>query len=154
MRYILSLVAIMTVMLFSHCNKKCRNLASDVSGGIVKAYDFGNCFLYTSLDSQVVVDNSSKWSAFKQKYLKYCDTNSLESIDFSKHMLVGYKLKVYACNVGFHRKLIVDDAAKTYTYLIQIEQCKGCNSELASPNWVLMPQLPAGYTLKFKSENL
>jgi hypothetical protein len=135
----------------ANCNRECRNLSNTESGGIVKPYEFGGCFLYTSLDSQVVVDDTGKWTAFKQKYLKYCDTQNLENIDFSKHMLVGYKLKVYACNVAFHRKLIVDDSAKTYTYFIEIEVCKGCNTELASPNWVIMPKLPAGYSLQFKN---
>jgi hypothetical protein len=127
--------------LIANCNRECRNLANTQSGGIVKAYEFGDCFLYTSLDSQVVIDDTGKWTAFKQKYLKYCDTQKLENIDFSQHMLVGYKLKVYACNVAFHRKLI-----------IELETCKGCNSELTSPNWVIMPKLPAGYTMLFRSK--
>ena len=135
----------------ANCNRECRNLSDTESGGILKAYDFGGCFLYTGIDSQNVIDDAGKWTAFKQKYLKYCDTLKLENIDFSKHMLVGYKLKVYACNVAFHRKLIVDDNAKTYTYSIEMEICKGCNTELASPNWVIMPKLPAGYSLRFQS---
>ena len=138
--------------LLANCNRECRNLSNTQSGGIVKAYEFGDCFLYTSLDSQVVIDDTGKWTAFKQKYLKYCDTQKLENIDFSQHMLVGYKLKVYACNVAFHRKLIIDDSAKTYTYSIEMETCKGCNSELTSPNWVIMPKLPVGYTMLFRNK--
>jgi hypothetical protein len=67
-------------------------------------------------------------------------------------MLVGYKLKTYACNVAFHRKLIIDDSAKTYTYSIEMELCRGCNSELTSPNWVIMPKLPAGYKMVFRNK--
>ena len=115
----------------------------------MKAYDFGDCFLYTSLDSQVVIDDAGKWTAFKQKYLKFCDTLKLENIDFTQHMLVGYKLKTYACNVAFHRKLTIDDSSKTYTYAIEQQLCRGCNTELTSPNWVIMPKLPAGYTIVF-----
>ena len=136
---------------FTHCNSKCRNLSNTQSGDIVKVYDFGDCFLYTSLDSTIIINSPASWSAFKAKYLKYCDTNKLENIDFSQHMLLGYKLKAFACNVAFHRQLIIDDQAKTYTYKIEIEECKGCNTELVSPNWVIVPALPAGYTLLFKN---
>lgn len=141
------------VLLFmAGCNRECRNLDNTESGGIVKAYNFGDCFLYTALDSQNVIDDAAKWTEFKQKNLKFCDTQKLENIDFSQHMLVGYKLKVYACNVAFHRKLIIDDNAKTYTYSIEMELCRGCNSELSSPNWVIMPKLPAGYTMVFRNK--
>lgn len=152
MRIIGILISLSILGIFIGCNRDCRNMANTQSGGIVKPYDFGDCFLYTSLDSHVMIDNASNWSAFKQKYLKYCDTQKLEAIDFSQHMLVGYKLKVYACNVAFHRKLIIDDSAKIYTYSIEMEVCKGCNSELTSPNWVIMPKLPAGYKMVFANK--
>lgn len=152
MRLIGFVILVSIAVFLNNCNRECRNLANTQSGDIVKVYEFGDCFLYTSLDSQVVIDDATKWTAFKQKYLKYCDTLKLESIDFSKHMLVGYKLRVYACNVAFHRKLIIDDSAKTYTYSIKTELCRGCNSELNSPNWVIMPKLPAGYKMDFRNK--
>lgn len=134
------------------CNKKCRNLSSDVSGAIVKAYDFGECLVYAYVDSNRVISSDTAFSSYKKKYLKGCDTGKLEAIDFSQHMLVGYKTRVFACNVGFHRQLLIDDAAKTYTYLIKKELCRGCNTELVSPNWVVMPLLKPGYKLLFKTE--
>jgi hypothetical protein len=152
MRIWLIILLLLLPGIFTQCNRKCRNLANTESGGIIKSYDFGDCFLYTSLDSQVVIDDAGKWTAFKQKYLKYCDTLKLENIDFTQQMLVGYKLKTYACNVAFHRKLIIDDSTKTYTYFIEMELCRGCNSELTSPNWVIMPKLPAGYNMFFRNK--
>ncbi|MBM3921059.1 MAG: hypothetical protein FJ347_07535 [Sphingomonadales bacterium] len=152
MRFIKLIILISVGGLLTNCNRECRNLANTQSGGIVKSYDFGDCFLYSSLDSHVIIDDAGKWTAFKQKYLKYCDTQKLENIDFSQHMLVGNKLRVFACNVAFHRKLIINDSNKTYTYDIEMELCKGCNSELSSPNWVIMPKLPAGYTMVFRNK--
>lgn len=152
MRFRILSIALLISAFFTQCNRECRNLANTESGGIIKAYDFGDCFLYTSLDSQVVIDDAGKWTAFKQKYLKFCDTLKLENIDFTRHMLVSYKLKTYACNVAFHRKLIIDDSTKTYTYSIEQQLCRGCNSELTSPNWVIMPKLPAGYTIVFTNK--
>jgi hypothetical protein len=149
MRIWITVLVLLIPAFFTQCNRECRNLASTESGSIVKAYDVGDCFLYTSLDSQVVIDDAGKWTAFKQKYLKFCDTLKLENIDFTQHMLVGYKLKTYGCNVAFHRKLTIDDSTKTYTYAIEQQLCRGCNTELTSPNWVIMPKLPAGYTIVF-----
>ena len=152
MRIWITVLVLLIPAFFTQCNRECRNLASTESGSIVKAYDFGDCFLYTSLDSQVVIDDAGKWIAFKQKYLKFCDTLKLENIDFTQHMLVGYKLKTYGCNVAFHRKLTIDDSTKTYTYAIEQQLCRGCNTELTSPNWVIMPKLPAGYTIVFTNK--
>lgn len=146
-------IFLISVTGFFACNKKCRSLQSDIGGGIIKTYDFKSCIIYSSLDSNIVIRNQAEFNSFKNSKLKSCeDTSKLESIDFNQHMLVGQPVKVFACNVAMHRRLSIDTIAKTYSYIIYIEECKGCNSELGSPNWVIMPQLPAGYNLIFKTE--
>jgi hypothetical protein len=43
---------------------------------------------------------------------------------------------------------------KEYRYTIEMELCTGCGTELTGTNWVVAPQLPAGYTLKFIQKTL
>jgi hypothetical protein len=148
MRHLLT--GIILILTLQACNNKCASIKSDVSGGIIKAYDFGTCLLYAQLDSHRVISSDTAWNSYKDKYLKNCNPAELENIDFSQHMLVGYKLTEYACNLAMHRKLIINEAAKTYTYQVTVETCGGCNSRLSSPNWVLMPQLPPGYIMRFE----
>lgn len=153
MRFFSLLIFTLSLALFSTgCNKKCADLESTVSGAIVKAYDFGQCFIYTAHDSSRIIDSDTAFQRYKDKNLKACDPSGLEAIDFSRHMLVSYRVKVYACNAAFHRRLDIDTAAKTYTYTVKTELCRGCNTELTSPNWVIMPQLPAGYKLVYRTE--
>jgi hypothetical protein len=148
MRFITT--GLLMLLALQACKNKCTDLKSDVSGSIVKAYDFGTCLIYANIDSNRVIDSDTAWNSFKNRYLQNCNPAELENIDFTKHMLVGFKVTEYACNLGMHRKLIIDDVAKTYTYQITVEACGGCNSRLSSPNWVLMPQLPPGYSMRFR----
>jgi uncharacterized protein YlaI len=153
MRSTLPLLFLTAALIFANCNKKCRSLQSDVGGGIIKSYDFKGCLIYANLDSNITIRNQSEFNAYKSAKLKSCDdTSKLDAIDFNQHMLVGQPVKVYACNVAMHRRLAVDTVAKTYTYTIKTELCEGCNTELVSPNWVIMPQLPAGYNMVYKIE--
>jgi len=149
MRYLITGIAILLTL--QACNKNCSEVNSDISGGIVKTYDFGNCLIYAQLDSHRVISTDTGWITYKTKYLGNCNPAGLENIDFSQNMLVGYKVTEFGCNLGMHRKLIVDETAKTYTYQVRVEVCGGCNSRLSSPNWVLMPQLPPGYTMRFET---
>lgn len=132
----------------SSCNKKCRSLQSTYGGAIVGAYDFKECFIYAQFDSTLVIASDTAFQNYKTAHFKNC-TATLDAVDFSKNCIIGYKVKVLACNAAFHRNISIDTTAKTYTYTVSVETCSGCGQEIASPNIMLAPQIPAGYALKF-----
>lgn len=131
------------------CNKKCRSLESKNSGAVVGLYDFKDCYIYAKVDSNVVIRSDSDFTKYKTAHFIHCKSGELDVIDFSKNMLLGYRTLTVACNAAFNRHIAIDTATKVYLYEVTVEKCKGCGTELASNNFVIAPQLPAGYTLKF-----
>ncbi len=132
------------------CNKKCRSLQSSYSGKIVGMYDFKECFIYAQFDSTLIIASDSDFTKFKKAHFTNC-TATLDAVDFSKNCIVGFKVKSVACNAAFHRNIEIDSAAKTYTYSVRVERCKGCGTDITSTNIVVAPQIPAGYKTIFVS---
>ena len=143
-------LGILTV--FGACNKKCKSLKNTETGSILNAYDFKDCYVYATFDSTLLIRSDSAFTAYKQKQFIHCTPSSLDAVDFSKNMIIGYKIKVNACNVGFHRNISIDTTAKTFNYNIEYDLCRGCGAELTGTNIVVAPQIPLGYTLKFSSK--
>ena len=56
------------------------------------------------------------------------------------------------CRVGFKREVISDDSNSQYIYKITVCEYGLCKSARISMNWVLVPKLPQGYTVKFEVE--
>ena len=141
------------LFLFSQCNEKCKDMASSEEGVIKGKFDFGeSCFLYARVDSTLVIASDSAWTKFKDKQFKNCNAGSVPTIDFSQNALLGYMVKVPACNAAFHRKVEIDNTAKVFRYTVSIEKCTGCNTLISSPNFVLVPAIPPGYTVVFETK--
>lgn len=140
--FLLSIMALQ----FSACNK-CRNLDSTQSGAILSLYDFKSCYIYVNFDSSLIIDSDTAFSSYQASHFKNCNA-SLESVDFSKNIILGFKTKTNACNAAFHRSIDIDTVHKEYRYTVEMENCKGCGTELSSNNIVVAPKIPAGYALK------
>lgn len=148
----LSIVAILSLYAES-CAKKCKTIEGTNAGVIVSSYDFKDCYVYASFDSTITFQSDSAFNAYKAKQFINCTPANLEAVDFTKNMIIGYKIKVNACNVGFHRKIEIDSIKKEYRYSIETELCGGCGTALTGTNFVVAPQIPAGYTLIYSNKN-
>src|SRR5262245_5285131 len=80
----------------SSCGKKCRDLEGSISGQISSLYDFKECFPNATFDSTLVISSDTAFKSYKQSHMPNCKA-SLDSIDFSKHMLLGFKTITHAC---------------------------------------------------------
>ncbi len=141
------------LFLGSQCNEKCKDMESSEEGSILSKYDFGgDCFIFASIDSNLVIRSDSAFKAFKDKRFKNCNAGTVPAIDFSQHSLLGFLVKVPACNAAFHRKVVIDNNAKIFHYTVSIEKCTGCNQLVSSPNFVLVPAIPNGYKVVFETK--
>lgn len=136
-------------IVFTACNKKCANLDGGTGTGVIREYLFGDCKVYARIDSHLAIQTQAEFDTFKSRKLKICDNGSLPAVDFSKEVLLGFKISEIACNIGFKKTIMIDTAAKTYNYIVVLDRCTGCNTEITSHNWVVGPAIPAGYKVNF-----
>ena len=150
---------ILIVFFFTNCKKGCFVKKDKNKGIIESAFDFGECFDNNSRPDytvdQYIITNDSTYQALSVN-LKYdfvnrpeCNNAEPQLIDFLKHSLLGH----YAsggCEVDFIREVTDDNANQRYIYTIKVLECGRCKKLQVSMNWVLVPKLPQGYTVKFE----
>ncbi len=152
LRFYLIVASLTFGLVFNACNKGCRLLESTNEGSIVGSYSFGACDFYSTIDSNLIITTDADFKAFVDYRMSGCTSkNAIPTIEFNKHSLIGFMQRTPGCNVAFHRKLTIDHAAKTYTYSIAKEVCTGCNTQIANPNYVLVPAIPTDYKVVFVS---
>lgn len=124
----------------------------DTTGGIITSeLELGTCFSdIGALDPQYVINDSMAFEALGILPVNTpeCIGMTLPEIDFNTQTLLG----LYAdgtCNVGFDRIVLSDDDLKRYTYTVGVNACGTCESLRFSMNWVIVPKLPADYTVDF-----
>ncbi|MBU6325499.1 MAG: hypothetical protein KJS92_08420 [Bacteroidetes bacterium] len=154
MKSLFTIMLLGGTLFFAACKQQCKDTYSIHTGAIHSDYDFGPCFFFSnSLDSTAVIRNQAEFNSFRDRYLKNCaDTAKLQTIDFSKHLLLGMNTQFTACNVSYERNITVDTAKKEYRYHVKALRCGGCGTKFREPHWVLGPPLPTGYTLIFSKE--
>lgn len=135
----------------SGCNKKCSSLESSISGKVIGLYDFRECFIYAQFDSTLLITSDTAFATYRNAHFKNC-TATLDAVDFNKNCLIGYKVKVVACNVAFHRNIEIDSVKHEYRYTVTTEKCAGCGTDIVSTNIVLAPQVPAGYKVIYATK--
>ncbi len=132
--------------------KKPCDSPSSISGIIVSAFSFGDCFSdYMVENKDYVITNDSQYKALKiqRSDNSSCANATYPVIDFTKYTLLGKYATGGGCSIGYARNVSRDDAAKTYTYTVHVKGCGECAMAGISNNWVLVPRLPDGYTVKF-----
>ncbi len=152
---------ILIAYLFTSCRKGCFVKKDKNKGIIVSEYNFGECFnnfpLSGFIADELVVEDDSTFQLLAID-LRYNFTNRPEcktavpnAIDFSMHTLLG-KYATGQCGVDFIREVTEDVANHRYIYTIKVLECGLCKAARISMNWVLVPKLPQGYTVKFEVE--
>jgi len=133
------------------CTDDCEDNFDTVGGIIASELELGACFSdIGALDPQYVINDSMAFEALGILPVSTpeCAGSTLPEIDFSVYTLLG----LYAdgvCNVGFDRIVTQDDDLKKYTYTVGVNACGTCESLHFSMNWVIVPKLPADYTVEF-----
>ena len=142
--------------MLSGCKKdaSCIN-QSKISGDIVSDLNLGVCYNLMQNDTIIITDTAT-FLDLKNKidvdyyalYSAKCDTLK-DTIDFSAYNIIGYFSSGIGCNVNFHKEFIIDNALRTYSYIITIEECGECTLEEFSMNWIIVPKLDLTYTFIF-----
>lgn len=145
---------------FTGCVKPClRSSNEDEHLGII-ASEFrisSNCFklgqsLSYPMVDEFVIDNDSVYKSWIDTsdlfYNPQCSSEVVTPIDFNTYTLLG-KYTEGGCDVQFIREVQKNDDEKMYIYTIGVNECGICKKLQMSWNWVLVPKLPQGYTVKF-----
>lgn len=160
--WVLIFVFFQLLAILNSCRKPCilKDGDSGNSGIIVSDFNFGECFNnYGSPtafgENEYVISDDSTFQSLALA-LRYDFVNRPECkiavpvvIDFSKHSLLG-KNADGDCQAYFKRKVERDDLNKQYIYTIEVKSCGICKRLQYSMNWVLVPKLPQGSTVKFE----
>ena len=140
----LKISIISLILFFSGCEK------DDIFEGIiVKEFDTGRCFPpFGNEPDEYVITNDSLYQELLTIEKPVCDDYTLPNIDFSTYTLLG-KYTVSDGEVKYYkREVIKDEGNLKYIYNIYMK-CKNNNKAAISMNWVLVPKLPAGYSVEF-----
>lgn len=139
------------------CSKSpaCRGGDED-KGIIVKDYsmrDFPMCVeAYVNEHQQMVITSEEELAAI-------VDSNCINlpeagystvppEIEFNTHSLLGF-WATGRCETKFTREVSENETDKKYVYEIRVKECGACESERYDANLVLVPKLPAGYSVDF-----
>ncbi len=148
----LILIFLISFLFLFSCEKEDIN-----SGLIIKEHDFGECFDNDfAEEKEHIITDDSAYQDIKIHIIKNisgCENNPQRTaIDFSKYSLLGK-------NVGGGRYLrvireVIDDKSNSrYIYTIKVKGDHKFYSGgvyMVKMNWVLVPKLPQGYTVKFE----
>jgi len=134
----------MTAIIYS-CNKEeepCESIVEN-SGIIVKSVDIRACDQPFYQGSFVIESDAQYDSVLNLN--THCER---PFVDFSSYTLLGRY--AYTANTGsYYRKVVVDSANMRYNYTITVENCGSCNCLSQNMNWVTVPKLPSGWSVKF-----
>jgi hypothetical protein len=150
MKTLQSMLLLATTALFlglSSCSKKCVLSENSDSGAIIQ-----DVIIYPSsgsmtgnMGNEYVINGSHKYAnAFD---LRIGDT---EKTPFNSdiHTILCYPT-TSSCAASFSRSVLIDNAAQTVKYSIDITQCKDCLQEVSNENYVLVPAFPENYEVSY-----
>jgi len=150
------LLLISIVVLLNGCEKDedpCLNPYNTVSGIVVADYHFGDCVATLGMLSRnYVVEDMESFNELSilPSDIAGCESSSIEAIDFKRYALLGLYAEG-ACNVIFDRDVTQNVENKKYIYTVSRTLCNSCERHEYSMNWVLVPKLPQGYTVEFRT---
>jgi len=144
------------VVLLNGCEKEedpCLNPYDTVSGIAAADYHFGECVSTLGILGQnYTIENKEAFDALSliPSDRADCSDNTVSSINFEKYSLLGLYADG-ACDVIFNRDVAQDIENKKYIYTVSRTLCSSCERHEYSMNWVLVPKLPEGYTVEFRT---
>lgn len=132
-------------LLMSACGKSPFCWGEDKNEGIIEQQIDLPCTLIQN--NEAVIDSDSAYATIRASDPQ-CKA---PEIDFQKHTLLG----LYAtggCAMKLKRKVTIDEGERQYVYHVMARDCGICQKMVVAFNWVLVPKLPAGWTVRFELE--
>lgn len=128
------------------CKDKFCEVTNSQSGIILRPMAMqGNCMALDTL-TQFVINSEAEW-----KHL--VDSSCvLSRIDFTTETLIGMRT-TGQCDMGYAREVTRFDSKKQYHYRVITSTCGHCERMEINFNLVVVPKLPADYTVTFELIN-
>lgn len=143
-RVVVAVLTSFIVWIFSGCGTTpfC-NAVDKQEGIIIDLVNFDRfCDPKINATEFIVNSDSSYFSVFDSLCTK-------PAIDFSQETMLGFYLSGGGCDIGFERSVSRDDNNQCYVYRVKVRECGKCKMMGMSYNWVRVPKLPVGWTVKF-----
>ena len=150
MKTITKYLSLLIVLIFlSNCSASPICWGKDKNKGIIESstdFELCNCEFDEKeylIDSDALLD-----SLFNIENLQSYQCEKPD-IDFTKYTLLG-QYASGGCEVKYIREVEKDENNKQYVYTIKVRDCGTCKRMRVNWNWVLVPKLPNGWTVKFE----
>jgi len=128
--------------LFTACEKHPKCWGDDKKKGVIIDELEINCPPAIHSSTYIVTSDSS----YKNLFSLSC---SLPEIDFNQVSLLGFFTSGSGCNTKYIREVIVHKTEPHFDYNVTIRNCGFCFESDVHFNWVTVPKLPEGWSVKF-----
>jgi hypothetical protein len=110
------------------------------------------CFEALLTLGPVAVDSRKDLHSWVRWHSPPCLGLDMPEIDFSKYTLIGQWVELGTCRGGQGSEISVlrDDAARAYRHQVSAASMP-CRGHSRKAHWILVPKLPAGFTVLFES---
>lgn len=148
MRY--SLLVFLSLLLLSGCHKKddavdlCE-LQQDINLGAIAGVLDIRC-PYAEGETFIIQDRETY-----ENIAGACAEEELPAIDFGRYHLLGVTTGASGCDRFYLRTVTVNHLKKTYRYEVKVEECGLCEPWVVRTHWVLVPPVPEGYSVRFRT---
>ncbi|MEM6345893.1 MAG: hypothetical protein AAF927_18510 [Bacteroidota bacterium] len=133
----------------------CPDCESDQ--GIIVSFEAGptsDCeTVRFSQDQNLILTEDSAYQALYLSNNAYtaCDSLAFESVDFSQHSVLSMAVTGSGCSRSFCVGVLDDVAEKQYRFIARVIECGGCEPLEIVRFWVVVPKLPADYSVSFET---
>lgn len=133
----------------------CPSCESDQ--GIIVSFDAGpsiDCETARfSQDQNLVISQDSAYQAlfFQNNAYTHCDSLNFESVDFEQHSVLSMAVSGSGCSRSFCLSVLDDSATQQYRFIARVIECGGCEPLEIVRYWVVVPKIPADYTVSFET---
>jgi hypothetical protein len=154
----LSIAIIAVALLSVSCNNGCDLDQDDVSSGAVIAINPGNSdgvvviypltgYLTSSMAGDYLVNGSSGYeSSFE---VSFDGGQSKAPVNYGAYSILANPVEI-SCDAWLERNVEFNDVNLTVTYTVTVHECNnGCTEVRTLENYVLVPMVPANYTVSY-----
>jgi len=106
-----------------------------------------------SQDQNIVLNHDSAYQAlfFQNNVYTACDSFEFEAVDFTEHSVLSMAVSGSGCSRSFCLSVLDDPAEKRYRFIARVIECGGCEPLEIVRYWVVVPQVPADYSVSFET---
>ncbi len=136
------------LLLFNSCSKSPKCWGEDKNKGIIINSIRIDCEPTILKENYVITSDTAYQQIFTDTLTgePHC---LLPTIDFNNYSLLGVRT-TGQCEVKLIREVISLDDENKYHYKLTVKSCGLCKSMTYTDNWVTVPKLPSGWTVRFE----